>query len=318
MVTLGWSLILKPKTTSGSFFALLSILFCLIALPEAQAHPGSLRGIDLPSVISLRDQARHMAHMQKADDQSERSRLERVRTIVIDPGHGGENSGARGIADIPEKHLTLELAYELREQLQEKYPDLRVVLTRYWDTTLDLTQRVHLANLASADLFISLHYNAAPHDRAIGFETYFLNPEEVTPGEEEVRGLPIASALPTSTGVEPPVDNTSLVGQFGDDIIFIQQDLLRAHQHTLSGLLAETVQSRLTRHIDSIDRGVKQANFGVLRGAHMPAILVEAGFLTHPQEGIQVISDDHRLAVTQALIEAVEAFDQELQKALDD
>lgn len=312
-MTLDWEIVVMwsrfGKTLPAVVVGCLSLL---VALPAA-AHPGSLWGIDLSSVVTLRDQARVLdhAHDDQADDE-DRSQLRRVRTIVIDPGHGGENSGATGVAGIPEKVLTLELAYSLREKLQEKYPDLRVILTRYWDTTVELSERTHLANLANADLFLSLHYNAAPHDRAIGFETYYLRPQEVTPGQQDPEGLPLATADPTVTGMQPTIEGATPFGQSGDVLTLIEHDLLRAHQHDLSGALAETVQDHFARHLDSVDRGVKQANFTVLRGAHMPAVVVEAGFLTHPEEGLEVLQHRHREAVTRALIETVEAFDDEL------
>jgi N-acetylmuramoyl-L-alanine amidase len=286
----------------------------LMAAPVA-AHPGSLWGIDLPSVIALRDQARVAVYNQTADH-AERDHLQRVQTIVIDPGHGGDNSGATGVAGVAEKHLTLELAYALREELQTAYPDLRVILTRYWDASVEIPHRVHLANLAEADLLISLHYNAATHDRALGFETFFLRPEDITPGEEQIQGLPVASVDSSVTGIERPIEGARLVGQHGDTLILIQQDLLRAHQHALSGRLAETIQDRFRAHLDSIDRGVKQANFSILRGAHMPAVVVEAGFLTHPVEGLEVLTTAHRDRIVRSLVEAITLFDLELAATL--
>ena len=291
---------------------------CLLLATPAVAHPGSLWGIDLTSVISLRDQARVMAHAHQAEaaEDEERAQLQRVRTVVLDPGHGGNNSGATGVAGIAEKFLTLELAYQLREELQDRYPDLRVVMTRYWDASVELTDRVHLANLAGADLFMSLHYNAAPHDRAIGFETYFLEPAQVTPGEENRRGLPIATTDPTVTGHQHLSSTLPPVGQVGDTVMLIEQDLLRAHQHDLSGHLAESIQEQFNHQLDSVDRGVKQAKFTVLRGAHMPAVVVEAGFLTHPKEGLEVFTPEHRTQVTDALVRAVEEFDVQLAQTL--
>ncbi len=303
---------MKKNTEIRAWTGVLAFAVALLMAVPAVAHPGgSLRGIDLPSVIALRDQARVAAHLVGEDD-GEREYLRGVRTVVIDPGHGGDNSGATGVAGVAEKHLTLELAYALREELQQKYPDLRVVMTRYWDMSVEIPERVHLANLAEADLLISLHYNAATHDRAIGYETYFLRPEDMTPGEEDVYGQPLASVDAGATGIERPVEGARLVGQHGDALMLIQQDLLRAHQHALSGRLAEAIQDRFRDHLDSIDRGVKQANFSVLRGAHMPAVVVEAGFLTHPVEGREVLTAEHRGRVVQALVEAVEVFDGEM------
>lgn len=304
---------------SATVPALVVGLLCVLVASPVFAHPGSLWGIDLSSVISLRDQARVMAHHhdeEKEGEEDELKRLEQVQTVVLDPGHGGDNSGATGVAGIAEKQLTLELAYELRERLQQQYPTLRVVLTRYWDASVDLGDRVHLANLANADLFISLHYNAAPHERAIGFETYFLSPEQVTPGEGDTEGHPIATTDPSITGLDGSTEPLGLVGQHGDTLRLIERDLLRAHSHDLSGHLAEQIQDQFVDQIDSVDRGVKQANFAVLKGAHMPAVVVEAGFLTHPEEGFEVLAPTHQSAVTSALVDAVEKFDTQMAETL--
>lgn len=275
----------------------------------AVAHPGSMRGIDIPTVLSLHDHARQIAFETQADKSATKS-LQYVGTIVIDPGHGGDNSGATGVAGVREKYLTLALAYELRKQLQAQYPHARIVLTRYWDKTMSLTERVHFANVAAADLFISLHYNAAVHDRALGFETYFLLAEDVTPGQERVQSAPLATASPMETGMASQLEALEPLGVANDTLAMIARDLDRGRIHAESGLLAQTVQQGLAKHLNSIDRGVKQANFGVLRGALMPAIVVEAAFLTHPVEGLEVLSPEHRARTARALVEAVEAFDQ--------
>ena len=300
---------------------------CLLMATPAVAHPGSLWGIDLSSVVALRDQARMIAHVDRAEapepgadevlSEGLPGQLDHIQTIVIDPGHGGENSGATGIAGVAEKYLNLELAYQLREELQDTYPRLRVVMTRYWDATVSHQERVHMANLAGADLFISLHYNAAPHDRALGFETYFLQPEQVTPGQQPTSGQLLATTDPGISGLEAPISDLATFGVEGEMLRLIERDLLLAHQHDLSGYLAESIQQRFSEQIDSIDRGVKQANFAVLRGAHMPAALVEAGFLTHPEEGLEVFTPEHRSRVTQALVGAVESFDAQLGATLD-
>lgn len=288
-------------------------LLCLVIAAPATANPTGLPGIDLDSVITFRDQARQLAHHHDSEEElDEDVELRQIRTIAIDPGHGGDNSGATGVAGIAEKYLTLELAYQLRERLQQRHPDLRVVMTRYGDETVGLSERVHRANLADADLLLSLHYNAAPHDRAIGFETYFLDADQATPGQEHTQGLPVATIDGSVTGIENTPEGASPIGHHGDTLELIHRDLQRAHLHDLSGTLAEAIQHRFVTHIDSVDRGVKQGNFTVLQGTHMPAVVVEAGFLTHPREGLEVTEAHHRSQVTDALVEAIEAFDEEL------
>jgi N-acetylmuramoyl-L-alanine amidase len=277
--------------------------------------PVKLRGIELPTVLSFYDRARKAAvtgagvfASDENDTTPSAASLETLDTIVLDPGHGADNSGAIGVAHVAEKYLTLELAYALRRRLQKRYPDLEVVLTRYWDRSISLDDRTHMANRIDADLFMSLHYNAATHQRAVGYETYFLDTRKAIPGREQLEGEPIASTSPDVTGIDH-TPNERKYGIQGDNLALIRRDLQRAHNHRLSGMLAETVQGNLDAHIDSIDRGVKQANFGVLRGALMPAVVVEAGFLTHPNEGREVLGDGHRARTVEALVEAVEDFD---------
>jgi N-acetylmuramoyl-L-alanine amidase len=296
------------------------LLLFAVLLPStvAAGPPVTLRGIELPTVLSFYDRARHVAHRadQQADpreqtdhpDEPPQKRLESIDTIVLDPGHGAGNSGAIGVAHVAEKYLTLELAYALRRRIQETYPDVRVVLTRYWDKGLSLDERTHLANRIDADLFLSLHYNAAVHQRAVGYETYYLATREAIPGRQQVKGEPIAAASSRVTGIAGESDEEAFEIQ-GDDLAVIKRDLARARQHRFSGLLAETVQRHLIEHVDSVDRGVKQANFGVLRGALMPAVVVESGFLTHPDEGRQVLDPDHRKKLVESLMESIDQFD---------
>lgn len=298
------------------------VALLLVACPAAANPAVNLGGIDADSVLMLRDHARQIGYQygeQHGEAHSEHTpQLEQIETLVIDPGHGGDNSGATGVAQVAEKYLTLHLAYQLRDRLQRRHPDLRVVMTRYHDDSVELNERVHLANLVDADLFLSLHYNAAPHDRAVGFETYYLDNEQVTPGDEQPRGLPVAAAEPTIVEMQPPIDGVGAIGQHGDTVELIREDLQRAHRHRLSAGLAETVQAQFIEHIDSVNRGVKQGNFSVLRGAHMPAVVVEAGFLTHPEEGIEVLEPGHRTRVTDALVDAIETYDQQLEAAFGD
>lgn len=294
----------------------LLILTALAALTlttstEAQAVPPSqVRGIDLNAVLAMYDKSRETE--VKIQGKLPEQRFEKIRTIVLDPGHGGGNQGALGVAEIHEKYLTLELAYALRDRLQRAYPNVRVVMTRYWDQEISLSERITFANLIGADVFLSLHYNAATHNRAIGFETYYLTTEQATPGMEEKKGEPIATAALGVTGIKEDLSNKPQAGTYNGTMSRLQRDLDRQLQHSDSGRFARAVNSSLAGHLDTVNRGVKQANFGVLRGALMPAIVVESGFVTHQQEGEKVITDTHRIKLVEALTSALVSFDQEL------
>jgi len=296
------------------------LLIGLMSVPVAAAPPVSLRGLGVPTALSFYDRARQSAAVVRriaptSDGKSgtESRELRTVETIVIDPGHGDGDSGALGVAGVAEKFLTLELAYSLRERVQREYPDVRVVMTRYTDRGVPLHDRTHLANRIDADLFLSLHYNAAVHQRAVGVETYFLAARQAIPGKQKKKGVPLATSDASVTGIERHSEEE--FGIQGDDFAVMRRDLRRARQHLWSGRLAETVQRHLTESIDSVDRGVKQANFAVLRGAMMPAVVVEGGFLSHPEEGRRVLRPEHRTELTAALVDAIEAFDAERARA---
>lgn len=290
---------------------LLPVLVLTSMSAPTQAHPPLFRGIDLDTVLTTRDRARALP--VDAPSAIPPRRFKQLRTIVIDPGHGGENQGALGVADVHEKFLTMNLAYQLRDRLQLEYPDARVVLTRYWDQELQLSERIHMANRIKADLFISLHYNAAPHDRAAGVETYFLSTEMAIPTGEEVKAVKVASRVAVIPESEDDSAKQDKAGVNNEAMMVLQRDLARARQHRNSGKLAEIIQDELVDHTGSPDRGVKQANFGVLRGALMPAVVVEAGFVTHPYEGRKIMRQKYQDRVVQALMDSLVSFDDALE-----
>lgn len=224
----------------------------------------------------------------------------RLRRIVLDPGHGGENRGAVGVAQVDEKLLTLNLAYALRDALSDRFPGTEVLLTRYWDRDVGLDERIAWANAIDADLFVSLHYNAATHDRALGYETFYLDEELLL--ERQQPGRRRSMATPTHRRAGVACDRARVAAHTATQLAL-------AAPHAESKRLAKVIQAQLARGLtDSIDRGVKQANFAVLRGAQMPAVVVEAGFLTHPIEGVGVLQKTHRDAVVHALVEAIGEF----------
>ncbi len=215
-----------------------------------------------------------------------------VRTIVIDPGHGGSDTGAIGPSGTQEKDLTLTLARALRARLIERMP-VRVVLTRNEDAELPLETRTALANQQKADLFISLHLNSVQSPSANGAETYFSSLEasdEYAAQAAETENLVAAS------------------GDDGDalyDLQLILWDLAQSQFLAQSQQLAKLVQEELNDTLGLNNRGVKQAPFRVLIGASMPAILVECGFLSNPKEEKELLDPAYRSQLINALVRAV-------------
>lgn len=225
-----------------------------------------------------------------------------IRTIVIDPGHGGSETGAIGPSGIAEKELTLTLARDLAGRLQQRLP-VRVILTRSDDSSLPLDTRPAIANQNKADLFISLHLNSSLGTGARGAETYFLSPQAsdaraARSAEAENRAAPT-----TQTATQGSPEQQTL-----EDLQVILWDLAQSHHMAESQRFANLVQSELNTALQIRDRGVKQAPFRVLIGADMPAVLVELGFLSNPEEEAKLQDAAHRGELVEALVRAVTRY----------
>jgi N-acetylmuramoyl-L-alanine amidase len=190
--------------------------------------------------------------------------------VYLDPGHGGEDLGAHGARGLKEKDAVLELAEALAKELRQS--GMEPVLTRSTDTLIPLWERARMANEAGADLFISLHLNAAKARQAKGSEVYFL-----TLGAGDRDAAEIAAQENGPDPVRPHPDADNVVAGILDDLA--QEAYLRDSER-----LAVAIQDQLNRLGGIKQRGVKQAPFVVLRGAAMPAVLVETVFISNPKE----------------------------------
>lgn len=204
--------------------------------------------------------------------------LDEKRVLVIDAGHGGRDLGAVGPRGTREKDVALGIARALRDELA-RFPGLEVHMTRDSDELVPLWERGERATTWKGDrpgLFISIHANALPRQRATrGFETYFLS-DARTEHERRVAANENAPLAIESGGVEADAGR----GELG----FILKELRNMdHQHW-SMLFAELVQTHVSPVHPGPDRGVKQGPFAVITNALMPAVLVEAGFISHPDE----------------------------------
>lgn len=208
--------------------------------------------------------------------------------VVLDPGHGGSNPGARGaVPALREKQLTLTLATAVAARLRTR--GIEVELTRTTDRTLTLRQRVEVANRLSADLFISIHANASLARTQRGYETYVLTTKGVDVDGRALRSDVIA----TRPGIDP-------------EIGLILDDLERGAAQWEAADLAARIQSAIRdRRGPDGDRGVRQDSEHVLLGATMPAVLVEVGFIDHPIEGKELADLDVQNQLAAALSEAI-------------
>ena len=221
--------------------------------------------------------------------------------VIIDPGHGGRDPGAIGPRGRREKHVTLAVAREVRDALADD-PRVEAVLTRNRDTLIALQDRSEIAIREEGDLFLSLHANASEARSARGFETYFLSQART----EEARE--VAMRENASVKYERGEDSPDL-----SDLQYILADLDQYSNVRESSRLAGYAQNALRPVHSGPDRGVKQAGFLVLVGASgaMPAVLVEMGFLTNPNESRVLASDQGQQRIGASIADAVvRYFDQ--------
>lgn len=219
-----------------------------------------------------------------------------IRTIVIDPGHGGKEVGAIGPGGLMEKDATLSLCRKLAAALEAKLKT-RVILTRSDDSVVPLDQRTSIANQYKADLFLSVHMNAAVVKGAHGAETYFLSLEasdELAKKAAEVENAAAKAAAPSANA--------------SSDLKLILWDLAQQEYLNESSKLATDIQEEMNRITGVQNRGVKQAPFRVLVGATMPAALVEVAFITNPEEETRINSEEFQKTVIDALTTAVERY----------
>jgi N-acetylmuramoyl-L-alanine amidase len=219
-----------------------------------------------------------------------------VRTIVLDPGHGGTETGAIGPSGIQEKELTLSIARELEARLESQL-GVRVILTRNEDANLPHDARTAIANQNKADLFISLHLNSSLGSGAHGAETYFLSAEASDAAAARMAEAENADdpALPEGrTGLDE-----------AQDLELILWDLAQTHHLLESQRFAAMIQGELNQTLQLRDRGVKQARFRVLNGAAMPAVLVELGFISNPDEEKKLQDAAYRAELVGSLTRAI-------------
>jgi N-acetylmuramoyl-L-alanine amidase len=226
-----------------------------------------------------------------------------IKTIVIDPGHGGEDTGAVGPTGVMEKDITLSVAKALKKELTEK-TGTRVFLTRTYDTYMSLEDRAALANEVKAGVFISIHVNAAPRKGATGVETFFLSFDA---SDDEAREV---------AAFENNVIRFDgrVAGEPTEDLKAILWDLTQTEAHHESAELAESIQHALSGVTNGDDRGVKQAPFIVLFGATMPSVLVEIGFISNPTEEKRLSSEKVQNDIAGAISDGVVAFERLLSK----
>ncbi len=209
-----------------------------------------------------------------------------LNTIVIDPGHGGKDHGCSGDHSI-EKHLTLDIAYKLKNRLNQQSPQINVKMTRTHDVFVPLEERCAYANKVEADLFISIHCNMIDVTSVNGTETYVL-------GENAERN--IASLLQREQAYDDDSGQT-----YGDNLNYILAQAYHQQNLKESIQLASIIMNQMEQHTDLKRRQIKQANFKVLKGLYMPGVLVETGFLSNPSDESYLLSNKGQYAIADGI-----------------
>ena len=218
-----------------------------------------------------------------------------VKRIVIDPGHGGKDYGAPGfLKGVHEKDIVLKVAKRLAKKIRKEL-GCEVILTRNTDRYLTLEERTAIANTQNADLFVSIHANAAKDRRAHGIMTFILN---LATDDESI--LVAARENATST------KNIS-------DLQTILSELMQNAKINESSRLATRVQYSISKHLKKHysrikDKGVKQAPFYVLLGAQMPSILIETSFISNSRECRRLTNSDYQEKMAEGILQGIQAY----------
>ena len=245
-----------------------------------------------------------VATATRGGDRVATPRRTRRYKIVVDAGHGGPDRGMTGPIGggprVVEKDVTLAVAKKLAEALRARGID--VLMTRTTDTLIALSDRGRIANQSHADLFVSVHVNAANPGwtnpgAARGYETYFLA-EAKTEDAQRVEAMENESVR----------FETGASAQRGDPLSFIINDMAQNEHLRESSDLATAIQRGLGTVHPAQSRGVKQANFAVLRTSFMPAVLVEIGFGTNPSDASFITDDAHEREIADAVAAATDAY----------
>jgi N-acetylmuramoyl-L-alanine amidase len=234
-----------------------------------------------------------------------RSNNRKLRTIVIDAGHGGHDPGAIGERGTREKDIALAVAIKLGEYINEYLPDVNVVFTRTTDVFLDLHERGSVANRAQGDLFVSIHANGSTSRQAYGAEIFFLG---------VARSQSALEVMKRENSVILLEDPSTRTRELSEEELILYE-LTNVGYMATSQRIAEKMDHQFSQRAGRRSRGVKQGGFIVLFQASMPAVLVEIGFISNPQEEQYMRSERGQAILASAMFRAVRDYKVSLEQA---
>ncbi len=240
-----------------------------------------------------------------------------IKCVVIDPGHGGHDTGTIGGSGLREKDLVLDVARRLRAYIKRNFPDVEVILTRDSDRFVALEERTAIANARRADLFISIHANASESRAASGVETYFLSPDRASAEDMKAaqrENARLGSEKSGEATADGQASKTGQVAKKAEPASQIVTSVSAGNRVAESRELARYIQSGLVRGIGAAsprtaaNRGVKHAPFTVLLGASMPSVLAEVSFMSNPRDEALLLTGHFRERIAASLFAGVNAF----------
>ena len=226
--------------------------------------------------------------------------------VVLDAGHGGKDAGARGVADL-EKNIALDVVLRFGAMIEKNHPDVKVVYTRKTDVFLELWERTKISNANKANLFISIHCNSAKNTSAYGTETFVMGLSRMGETDEVSRRENSVIILEKDQEKYEKFNPN-------DPEAVIAFEIMNATYKEQSIRFADLVEKKFVNEQGRKSRGVKQANFHVLRGNASPSVLVELGFISNYEEGTYLASDEGKQASTESLYKAFKEYKKEFDR----
>ncbi len=233
-----------------------------------------------------------------------------LHTIIIDPGHGGNDHGANYYG-VKESDLTLLFALQLQKKLTEA--GYKSVSTRNTNRHLSLLERAQIARNESGELFLSIHFNSSEDTGAHGMEIYF---ENQLPADEESMFLANKEnmAMRADGILDWPLRPILPAHQFKGDLLQILKDLQRSHRIQLSSVLALQLVENWQGTHRSIENTIHQAPFYVINNVNMPSVLIEVGFLSNPKEAKLLSSATFRENIINGIIKGIKGYQEKMDK----
>lgn len=229
----------------------------------------------------------------------------KIRTVVIDAGHGGKDPGTHG-SNLNEKDVVLKIALKLGEYIEKNYPEIKVIYTRKTDKFIELDERADIANKNKADLFISVHANAISNTKTFGTETWVMGLHK------SEANLAVAKR---ENSVILKEDNYEEKYQGFDNSTesIIMMSLIQNAYLESSVKFADKIEKQFKSKAGRNSRGVKQAGFIVLYKTSTPSVLVEVGFLTNPTEAKFLGTDNGQELIASGIYRAFKEYKSEVE-----